>query len=89
MNRLSLRQWSDLFHVPKVIAKIRRNISGRIAAGECVCVYDDSAGGLTPEAKAEIMRGWPPSKVRFSQPHPSARKMQSEREAKKQSRRKS
>lgn len=66
MTYLSLRRWSNQFHNPKVLARIRRKISGKQAGGECVIVQIHGVEGLTAEAKAELERGWSPSKVRFS-----------------------
>jgi len=75
MTYLSLRQWSGQLDNPKVIARIRRTITGRLAGGQCVCVLDDGAEGLTSSVKEEISRGWPQTKVRFSHTHPSAKPM--------------
>lgn len=66
MTYFSLKPWSNQFQNPKVLARIRRKISGRQAGGECVVVQIHDVEGLTPEAKAELERGWAPSKVRFS-----------------------
>ena len=71
MTYLSLKKFTR-YDDPKVIAKIRRSILAAMAGGECVCVLDDGAVGLTDAARAEIGRGWPATKVQFSSPHPSA-----------------
>jgi hypothetical protein len=71
MTFFSLRQYSGHFR-PKVIARIRRQIAGRIAGGQCVVVVTDGAVGLTPEIEKEIRRGFPPSKVRFSNVRPGS-----------------
>ena len=80
MTYLSLRQWSNQFGNPRVVARIRRTILGRLTDGACVCVLDDGAAGLTDAARAEIERGWPPSKLRFSVSHPSALRLPANRE---------
>ena len=71
MKYLSLRKYSQ-FDNPRVIAKVRRAILAAMAGGECVCVLEDGAVGLTDAARTEIGRDWPPSKVQFSVAHPSA-----------------
>jgi hypothetical protein len=72
MTNLSLRRWSNQFDNPAIISRIRRTIQGRLAAGGCLCVLDDGAIGLNEAARAEIQRGWPASKVVFSNAHASA-----------------
>jgi len=57
---------------PRVIAKIRRSIAFLLAGGQCVCVLEAGAVGLTDAARAEIQAGWPSTKVKFSSPHSSA-----------------
>jgi hypothetical protein len=66
MTFFSLKQWSNQFDNPKVLARIRRKIAGIQAGGECVIVQLHDVEGLTPEVEAELQRDWAPSKVRFS-----------------------
>jgi len=72
MTYLALKRWSGQFS-PRVVARIRRTIAGRIANGECLVVVDEGAEGLTPSIQADITRGWSPTQVRFSHAHPSAK----------------
>ncbi len=71
MTHLHLSRWNGQFASPGVIATIRRKISGAMAGGECVVIYDGDAKGLTDELRAEIQKDWPATKVRFSHVHPS------------------
>ena len=71
VTHLHLSRWNDQFTNPAVIATIRRKISGALAGGECVVVIDGDAKGLTEAAREEIRRNWPPTKVQFSNAHPT------------------
>jgi hypothetical protein len=71
MTHLHLSRWNGQFSSPSVIATIRRKISGALAGGECVVVYDGDAKGLTEATRKEIRRDWPPNKVQFSNAHPT------------------
>ena len=79
MTYLSLSKFSH-FGNPKVVAKIRRSIAALMAGGECVCVLDDGVTGLTDAARADIERGWPATKVKFSSVHPNAKNQQTKKE---------
>ena len=70
MTHIHLNQWKGQFQNNHSVARIRRKISGALAAGECVLVYDGYLDGLTDEIRAEIRRGWPSTKVVFALPHP-------------------
>jgi len=78
MTYLSLSQWSSQF-TPNVIRRIRRTISGRLASGETVVVLDGNAAGITDAVRQAIQEGWPPSKVVFSNAHPTAARSPRER----------
>jgi len=79
MTYLSLSKFSH-FDNPKVIAKIRRSIASLMVGGECVCVLDDGVLGLDDTARAEIERGWPTTKVKFSSTHPNAKNAPTKKE---------
>jgi hypothetical protein len=71
MTHFSLRPYSGQFESKGVIERIRRKIEGRLAGGECVVVVVDGAKGLTPEIVERLRKGWPSSKVRFADAHPT------------------
>jgi len=71
MTYLHLNRWSWQVGNEAVVARIRRKISGTLANGETVLVFDDIPG-MTADIRSQIRAGWPPTKVRFSHTHPSA-----------------
>jgi len=71
MTHLHLNKWTGQLGNRGVVDRIRRKISGALANGEIVLVFDDIPD-MTDEIRAQIRRGWAPSKVRFSFTHPSA-----------------
>ncbi len=71
MTYLHLKKYAGELGSKDVVARIRRKISGALANGETVLVFDDLPG-MTDELREKIRAGWPPTKVSFSSPHPSA-----------------
>ena len=71
MTYLHLNKWSGQVGADGVVARIRRKISGALANGETVLVFDDIPG-MTEDIRSKIRAGWPTTKVRFSYTHPSA-----------------
>lgn len=69
MTYFHLTEWKGQFNSPEVLRRIRRKITGSLAGGNTVLVFDD-VEGMSDAARAEIRRGWPETKVSFSFPHP-------------------
>ena len=71
MIYLDLKKFSGQVGNEAVVARIRRKITGALANGEIVLVFDNIPG-MTDDIRAKIRAGWPKTKVRFSCTHPSA-----------------